>query len=309
MGTPQRPIVTDGPGEAALPSSQAEYWFKVSDERKQLEGLCFDRAGNLYFVEVFGGTIYRLNLPTMALTEIVCVEGMNPAAIKIHRDGRLFVCCLGDFINGEIFSMNPDGSNRKTVVKGYVPDDLVFASDGSFYFSHFVGTPWDPKGAVLHVSADGKEITPIIEGLAGPNGVALSTDESVLWITETYGNRLSRVLLDPERRSYKPYGSGICYWFSGIPGPDSCCIDSEDNVYVAMVNHGRVLVFNRLGFPIRQIQVPGSGYGFNSKTTHPMLVPGTSDLLICTNDHGNDEGSWIFRAQAVAHAHTSYQFT
>jgi lactonase len=306
---PAQPLVMNGPGESVLPSAQADYWFKVSDERKQLEGLCFDRANNLYFVEVFGGTIYRLELATMKLTEIARLDGMNPAAIKIHRDGRLFVCCLGDFSSGAIVSMNPDGSERKTIVEGFVPDDLVFASDGSFYFTHFVGTPWSPSGAVLHVSADGAQITPVVENLAGPNGVALSTDESVLWVTETYANRLSRILLGADRRSFKPYGSGICYWFSGIPGPDSCCIDSEDNLYVAMVNHGRVMVFNRLGFPIRQIHVPGSSHGFHSKTTHPMLVPGTRDLLICTNDHGNNEGSWIFRAQGIAVAHKSYQFT
>lgn len=301
-------LVLNSPSEACLPFSEAECWFKVSDEPKQLEGLCFDRFDNLYFLEVFGGTIYRLHLRTMQLQEVFRAEGMNPAAVKIHRDGRLFVCCLGDFSTGEIFTINPDGSDRKTIVKGYVADDLVFAKDGSFFFTHFVGTPWNPTGGVFHASADGAQVTQVMENLAGPNGVALSTDESVLWVTETYGNRLFRALVSDDGKSVKPYGSGVAYWFAGIPGPDSCCIDSADNLYVAMVNQGRVLVFNKLGFPIRQILLPDSQKGHHLKATHPMLVPGTSDVLICTNDQNNGNGSWIFRAKSVGSHHKSFQF-
>lgn len=61
--------------EAALQTVTAVPWIKVSDERKQLEGLCFDRNGDLYFLEVFGGHIMKLEVATMAIIS-------NPPAVR-----------------------------------------------------------------------------------------------------------------------------------------------------------------------------------------------------------------------------------
>jgi lactonase len=296
------------PSEQALPTTTAKPWFKVSDSFLQLEGLCFDRAGNLYFLEVFGGTIYKLDTATQRLSEIYRAEGQNPAAVKIHRDGRLFVCCLGDFKSGEIFSIDPDGANRRTILDGFVADDMVFAKDGSFYFTHFIGSSCEPTGGLYHVSADFETVTPILEKMAGPNGIALSTSERMLWATETNANRLHLIELNESGTSIAPYGTSVPYHFTGFHGPDSCSIDSADNLYVAMYCQGRVMAFNRFGFPIGQILMPGRERGHHLRTTHPMMMPGTDDLLICTNDHDGGEGSWIFHAKGFATAHKGFQF-
>ncbi len=140
------------PAEKNLQTVTADFWFKVSDDFKQLEGLCFDRESNLYFVEVFGGAIMKLDLSTMKLTEIYQAKGMNPAALKIHKDGRLFVCCLGDFKKGFVFAITPDGKNYETIIPqeaGYVADDMVFDSKGGFYFTHFIGESFNPTGAFI----------------------------------------------------------------------------------------------------------------------------------------------------------------
>ena len=60
----------------------------------------------------------------------------------------------------------------------------------------------------------------------------------------------------------------ILYYFTGHEGPDSCCIDSDDNLYVAMYGQGRVLVFNKRGYPIGQILMPGRDDGKMLRTTH-----------------------------------------
>ncbi|MBT0670235.1 SMP-30/gluconolactonase/LRE family protein [Novosphingobium profundi] len=295
--------------EASLPTLTAEPWFKVSDKSLQLEGLCFDRDGNLYFVDVFGGTLFKLELPSMTLHEIYHAPDENPAAIKIHKDGRLFVCCLGDFVNGHIFAIQPDGSGRETIIEGHVADDMVFAADGSFYFTHFVGKSTEPTGGVFHVSADYKTITPILDNMAGPNGVALSVNGRRLWATETNANRLHMIELSQDGLRVAPYGTSVPYHFSGYHGPDSCCIDAGDNVYVAMYQQGRVMIFNRNGWPIGQVLIPGREKGQLMHVTHPMLVPGTDDLLITTNDGPDgDKGSWILRSKGFASAHTSFQF-
>jgi len=299
------------PAEKDLQTVTANFWFKVSDEFKQLEGLCFDREGNLYLLEVFGGSIMKIELATMKIREIYKAEAMNPAAIKIHKDGRLFICCLGDFKKGLVFAITPDGNNYETIVPtdaGHVVDDMVFDSKGGFYFTDFVGESCNPTGGVYYVSPDFKTITPVMKNMSGPNGIALSTNERVLWVTETNANRLHLIELEDDGLTIPPFGTCIPYRFTGYLGPDSCCIDSEDNLYVAMYNQGRVMVFNRHGFPIGQVLIPGRESGHNLRTTHPMLIPGTDDLLICTNDWTNGEGAQIFIAKGFAKAHRGFQF-
>ncbi|MCB8881099.1 SMP-30/gluconolactonase/LRE family protein [Acidisoma cellulosilytica] len=307
--TPDLRFVPIPPSEQGLQTLTAEPWFKVSDKTLQLEGLCFDRDGNLVFCDVFGGTIFRLDLASMALSEVYKAPREMPASVKVHQDGRLFVCCLGDFETGHIFAINPDGSGRETILEGYVADDMVFAPDGSFYFTHFVGKSTEPTGGVYHVSADGKQVTPILERMAGPNGVALSKNNRVLWVTETNANRLHLIELNDGGTSIAHYGTCVPYHFTGFHGPDSCSIDDEDNLYVAMYSQGRVMIFNPGGYPIGQVLIPGREKGQHLRTTHPMLIPGSDDLIICTNDGAGDQGSWLFRSKGFAQAHQSFQFS
>ncbi|MFL9926754.1 SMP-30/gluconolactonase/LRE family protein [Herbaspirillum lusitanum] len=295
------------PAESGLATQIATPWFKVSDQTLQLEGLCFDRDGNLYFLEVFGGSIFRLDPRSMKLSTVFSLAGRNPASIKIHKNGQLYISCLGDFTRGGLLICNPDGSQQRTILQDYVVDDIVFAADGGFYFTHFVGTSCEPTGGVYHVSAD-EVVTPIMEKMAGPNGVALSVDERTLWVTETSANRLHRIDLTADGKSIAPYGTSVPYHFTGYHGPDSCSIDCDDNLYVAMYYQGRVMAFNRLGFPIGQFLLPGRELGHHLLTTHPMLVPETNQLLICTNDPVGKNGSWIFSAEGFARAHQPYQF-
>ena len=296
------------PAEESLQTLVAKPWFQVSKEFKQLEGLCFDRQGNLLFVEVFGGTIFRLDMHSMKLTEIYHAKGMMPTAIKIHKDGRLYVACVGDLKNGCIFALSPEGSDPEMIIEGHVVDDLIFDSSGGFYFSEFIGETCNPTGGVYYASPDNYEITPVMKNMACPNGVALSVDERVLWVTETSTNRLHMIELDEDGTSIVPYGTSIPYHFTGYLGPDSCCIDSADNLYVAMYGQGRVMIFNRKGYPIGQVLIPGREQGKLLRSTHPALIPETNKLVICTNDHGGDQGAWLYLSEGFAKAHRSFQF-
>jgi len=104
------------PSEKGLETITAEPWFKVSDEGIQLEGPSFDRDGNLLFVEVFGGRVFRLT-PDMKLTTIVPENKLASAGLGIHKDGRIFVAGLGNFKDtGSVFSVKPDGSDMETIV-------------------------------------------------------------------------------------------------------------------------------------------------------------------------------------------------
>ncbi len=291
--------------ERHLQTVEADFFAQVSDQKfHHLEGLCFDRDDNLYVCHPFnGGEVLRLDMETKEFTHVFNDEGLFPVAVKIHKDGRLFVCCVGNTKSGRILVMNPDGTDVKVIVEGYAVDDLVFDSKGGFYFTDYRGTIDNRIGGVYYVYPDYKTVEPVMKNLASPNGIALSKNEHVLWVTECDTNRLIRYILE------KPGYQSVPYYFSGYAAPDSCCIDDEDNLYVAMFQQGRIMIFNPLGFPIGQVLLPNRDKGHNLVSTHPAIRPGTKELYICSCDDIGEEGANIFKSESFAMANTtSYQF-
>lgn len=301
------------PWEMDLQTIVAEPWHKVEQTAfSDLEGLCFDREGNLWYVEA-KETVSRLHKINMETKEDVVIyedpEKRGMSAVKFHKDGTVFIPSVGPtFEHGYVFTMNPDGTDFKVLLEGHVVDDIVFDSKGGFYYTHFTGNVDTPNGGVYYVSPDFKTVTPLLAHLAGPNGVALSTDEKTVWITETDAGRLLKVGLSGNGPTdIVPFGVQHPYKFQGGGGADSAYVDNDDNVYVAMYNQGRVMVFNKMGWPIGQVLMPGRDEGFHLGTTHPTIRPGTNELYICTNDA--EKGAWIFKAGAFAKANENgYQF-
>lgn len=220
---------------------------------------------------------------------------------------------LGDFKStGGIFAATENGDNLQDIIEdlstAYCIDDMVFDSKGGFYFTDFRGYSTNPLGGVYYVSPDFRTVTPIIQNISVANGIALSTDEKVLWVTETTANRLHRIALEDDGVTIQPFGATIPYYFTGHEGPDSCCIDSDDNLYVAMYGQGRVLVFNKRGYPIGQILIPGRDEGHMLRSTHPQFIPGTNQLIICSNDIEMGGGSMLYTVNGFAKGHQSFQF-
>ncbi len=296
----------------------AEPFVKIGDNANDhLEGICFDRSGKYaYFVAIGRQSVMRLNIETKEANEVYHNEMITPVSVKVHKDGRLFICscnwCGGyaensfkPGIQGGIFAINPDGTNFTPILQGWCVDDLVFDSLGGFYFTHFIGNLNDPCGGVYYVTPDYMSVKPIVRGLRCPNGVALSKDEKILWITEMLTGNIIR---------YNLFNAGHCnivYHADGGTGVDSCSIDDDDNVYVAHVRAGRIIVLNHVGCYIAQILIPGREDGHCLHSSHPMVIPGKKELYITAADERTEDtyGSWIFKAPAFAVGNThSYQF-
>ncbi|MEG0002478.1 MAG: SMP-30/gluconolactonase/LRE family protein [Comamonas sp.] len=288
------------PSEQGLPTITAEPYFKVSDGMVALEGPAFDRQGNLYFVDVYADSVLRLT-PRRELSTVYTQPGLRPAGIAIHQDGRIFVAGIGDFNAGSIIAFHPDTGQVQSIVApsaGYVPDDLVFDRQGGIYFTDFKGSSTQPTGGVFHVSADAQTITPMLPQMASANGVAISPDGKVLWATEFCNSRLHRVDLVDEV-TVAHFGTTVPYHFVGR-APDSMRTDSAGNVYVAMYQQGRFLVFSPYGMPIGQILLPGREDNHFLKSTSLAFVPGTRDVVITARDELGGRGSVIFRARGLA---------
>lgn len=291
--------------ERELQTVTAEPFFKVSDDELALEGPAYDRHGNLLFLDVYGGRVFRLS-PSCNLTTVYTDPALRPAGIAIHKDGRIFLAGVGDFEAGSVVALHPDGGSTQVVVPtsaGHVPDDLVFDSTGGFYFTDFKGSSTNPAGGVYYVSPRFDKIATVVPNLSGANGVALSPDGKVLWATEFCAGRLHRIDLQ-DAATPTHLGATIPYHFVGR-APDSMRADSDGNVYVALYHQGRVLAFSPNGVPIGQILLPGREHNHFLKCTSLAFVPGSRDVVIVSRDE-RGRGSMIFRAQAFGRGVTLF---
>ena len=302
----RNPVVIP-PAERLLQTVYAEPWLKISDKSLQLEGPAYDRNGNLFIVSVFTGEVFKI-LPDKKISVILGPNKKSPAAIDIHKDGRLFISGLGDFKNGSVYAINPDGTGITDIIptsSGYLPDDIIFDSNGGFYFTDFNGYSTNSKGAVFYVSPDYKKITKVLPNLSIANGIALSPGGTTLWVTELGAGRLHRVNLS-DSVTIAPFGATIPYRFTGSSGLDSMVIDSDGNLYVAMYPQGRILVFNKNGNPIGQILIPKREKGEQLFTTSMCFKPESNELIITTNDgewstgDGVDGGAWLYKSKGFA---------
>jgi gluconolactonase len=120
------------------------------------------------------------------------------------------------------------------------PDDLVFDSKGNFWF-----TDWGKQRAtdrditgIYYAHADGSTILQPISGRSAPNGIALSPDDSRLYVAETYARWIVYWELSAAGVIKKNPNTldGSYLLTAGIPGQgtlDSMAVDEEGNVYVA----------------------------------------------------------------------------
>jgi gluconolactonase len=216
-----------------------------------LEGPSFDRAGNLYLVDIPYGRILRVS-PGGDWT-VVCEYDGWPNGLKIHQDGRIFIA---DHRRG-ILTLDPAKgvvtpvleTVRREGLKG--TNDLHFASNGDLYFTDQGQTGLqDPSGRVFRLRRDGN-VDCLMDNIPSPNGLVLSKDEKALFVAVTRANQVWRLPLHPDGTTTKV---GVFINLSGgLAGPDGIALADDGGLVVAHCGLGAVWLFDRLGEPRHRI--------------------------------------------------------
>lgn len=287
-----------------LQTVSATRWIQVTETPTVLEGPAFDRAGNLFFTDVFHGEIIRAD-KNRQLKTIFISKAIKPSAIAIHKNGRIYIAGVYTHGNGgTIFSFNADGTDPQTVFsadKGYLPNDMVFDKNGGIYFTDARGNSGNPEGGVYYVSPDQSTITPVLQHLSGGNGIALSPDGKTLWVIEFSAGVLHRLNMK-DATHIEPFGETVAYRFNS-PAPDSMKVDNDGNLYVALHGQGRVIVLNRNAIPVGQITIPGRESGDFLRTSNVAFRPGTREIYILSaSEPARNTGAAIFTAMGFAKA-------
>jgi hypothetical protein len=110
--------------------------------------------------------------------------------------GRLFVL---DLSGGRIFSLNPDGSNPKTLVTGCrLPDGLAIDLAAGYIYWTNMGIPHKNDGSIERADLDGRNRRFIIPegGTFTPKQLHLEKESGKLYWSDREGMRVMRANLD-----------------------------------------------------------------------------------------------------------------
>lgn len=211
-----------------------------------LEGPSFDRAGNLYVVDLAWGRIFRVS-PKGDWDLVIEYDG-EPNGLAIHKDGRIFVADhkLG-IVHLEGNTTVPVVSrHRQQSFKGV--NDLTFDAAGNLYFTDQGVTDLaDPTGCVYRYGADGK-LRQLADCLPSPNGLVFHDD--MVYVAVTRANAVWRAPLAPDGAVVR---LGIYLQLSGGRGPDGMAMDESGGLAVAHLDMGCVWIFSHRGEPLYRV--------------------------------------------------------
>jgi gluconolactonase len=201
-----------------------------------LEGPSFDREGNLWFVDIPFGRIFRLS-PKLDWELVLQYDGW-PNGLKIHRNGTIYLC---DYKLG-LLTLDPKTARLTTVLgtafsegfKGL--NDLHFASNGDLYFTDQGQTGIaDPTGRVYRLRAGG-QLDRLAFNVPSPNGITLSTTEKHCYVAATRSQQIWRLPIMADGNLSK---TGVAINLSGgAAGPDGIEMDADNGLLVCHLGVG-----------------------------------------------------------------------
>jgi gluconolactonase len=229
--------------------------------------------GSVLFVEIAAGRLTRV-LPDGEL-QVIAQLGGGPNGAAIGPDGYCYVCNNGGFNwrtddgftrpIGEATDYKGGSIQRVELTTGKVetlythcdgiplhgPNDIVFDSQGGFWFTDF-GKKFADRmmhGAVYYARTDGAFICRRAFPVLTPNGVGLSPDGGTLYVSETETSRLwSYPVTAPGELELQPFpspnGGRLVQGLPGYQRFDSLAVEEGGNVCVATLVRGGISVFS-----------------------------------------------------------------
>ena len=201
--------------------------------------------------------------------------------LTFSPDGLLTICQHG---NRRVIRVNPHGDTT-VLADSYdgmrlnSPNDLVYRSDGTLYFTDPPFGLADaaeqelPFNAVFRVARDGV-VTPEVIDLEGPNGLAFSPDESHLYVGNWHED--NKVVVRYPVADDGSLGEGeLFHDMTDAPGEDAIDgvkVDTAGNVYAC--GPGGVWVLDPDGNLIRLIELPEAPHNlaFGDKDAQTLYI-------------------------------------
>jgi sugar lactone lactonase YvrE len=187
-------------------------------------------------------------------SEVITQVPSFPFCIDWLPDGRLLVVSGGE---GRLLRRESDGSlavhGELSGLSGYPWNEIEVDRRGHIFLNcigfDFPAGPFAP-GLIALVTPDGT-VRQVADGLAFPNGMAVTPDNRTLIVAESYANQLTAFDIAPDgslanRRVWAAVGNDH---------PDGICLDAEGAVWYADVGTKRCVRVREGGEVLREIEL------------------------------------------------------
>lgn len=227
---------------------------RIAGDIPGCEGPLVTKDGRIFVVEPRNGLV--LEIGADGARSVFADTGGVPAGLQLHSDGSIWVA---DMKLG-ILRVSPDGSVVPVVttfdgapIRGC--NDCSFDSQGNLYFTAPAGSSADrPEGEVFCRLADGGVLR-LGEGYAFCNGLAVSADDRLLIVAETFTKRL---------HGYRLSGPGAVaekFLFATLPGdhrggPDGIDFDARGRLIATNLGAGHLEVLLPDGTLEQRVALP-----------------------------------------------------
>ena len=240
----------------AFPSSEARVLLSglaFPESPRWCEGrlwVCNWGAQEIVAVDPEGGSEVVLSAPTASL----------PFSVDWLHDGRMLIVAGRE---GLLLRREPDGSLATYADLNGLSDrgwnEIVVDSRGNAYlngpgFDMMAGEAFAP-GIIALVTPNGA-VRQVADGVAFPNGMAVTPDNATVIVAESYARRLTAFAMAADgnlsnRRVWADLGDGC---------PDGICLDAEGAVWYADVPNKRCVRVREGGEILQTIALDRGGF-------------------------------------------------
>ena len=237
-------------------TAKLKYFHHMSEVQTLLTGLAFGESprwhdGRLWFSNWVAQEIVAVDVE--GKSEVIARMPSFPFSIDWLPDGRLLVVWGRE----GLLRREPDGSlvthvDLSGLARGW--NEIVEDGRGNAYinsggFDLLAGEAFAP-GIVALVTPDGSA-RQVADGIAFPNGMAVTADNSTLIVAESYAKRLTAFDIEASgslsnRRVWADLGDGV---------PDGICVDAEGAVWYGDVPNKRCVRVREGGEVLQTIEL------------------------------------------------------
>ena len=243
--------------------------------------VCAD--GSIVLTEIRNGRCSRVTPDGKVSLFSDC--GGGPNGLALAPDGAFILCNNGgsryveghsmgmgphpDYKFGSIQRLDPKTGAVKLLYKevnGHklsAPNDLVFDTEGGFYFTD-LGKRYPrhrDNGGLYYAKPDGSFIAEIAYPILSPNGCGLSPDGRTLYAADTEGARLWAFEVQgpgklKPKSEFAPHSGRM---IAGLPGKarfDSLAVMASGNICIATLTTGFITEISPKGDIVREVKMP-----------------------------------------------------
>ncbi len=152
-----------------------EGWTLVAEGYRFTEGPAANEKGEVFFNDIPNSKAYKIDLEGKVSPWVSDTKQANGQAFG--PDGRLYAAAAN-----EVIAYDPAG--KPTVIaEGFHGNDLIVAHDGGIYVTNPVFRGPGGPSKVWYISPKGEKRV-VDTGLNMPNGIALSPDQTLLYVAD-----------------------------------------------------------------------------------------------------------------------------